>query len=238
MKHRFIYSPSTSRRHLWLFMLGGVLAVSIRAQNHCSDTTRTEQRMVEHGLVDVGRIDTTLRVRMAYASVHNFLKKNIYGHFCRCYLQPEIAKKLVNAQSLLIKNHPGLSLMLLDCARPSEAQWLMWQSVIGTEKQKYVANPKYGSIHSYGAAVDITLADSTGTPLDMGTPFDSFSRLSQPWQENYFFKHGRLSRSHLKNRQILRDTMKKAGFIPIRMEWWHFNGLSKKEIRKKFRRLN
>jgi zinc D-Ala-D-Ala dipeptidase len=133
----------------------------------------------------------------------------------------------------------------------------MWDRVKGTPYQRYVANPGSGSIHNYGAAVDLTIADTTGTPLDMGTSFDSFLCKSQPRYESYFIdsskitdanltievkhtlrseimKHGLLSPAAHRNRLLLREIMESAEFKGISIEWWHFNAFAKDEIRKRF----
>ena len=87
---------------------------------------------------------------------------------------------------------------------------------------RYVANPKNGSIHNRGGAVDITLIDMEGNKLDMGTDFDHFG-------EEAHHAYTKLSEVVIANRKLLNEGMQKFGFTPIRTEWWHYNfGNSKK----------
>jgi len=97
-----------------------------------------------------------------------------------------------------------------------------------------VANPKAGSIHNYGCAVDITISDMSGTRLDMGTPLDFFGELAQPRYEEKFLKEGKLTEEQVANRRLLRKVMYAAGFQGIKNEWWHFEAFDKKHIRKTY----
>ena len=82
---------------------------------------------------------------------------------------------------------------------------------------KYVANPyKNGSSHNRGGAVDITLCKINGDEVDMGTDFDHFG-------EEAHHAYTALSDEILNNRKLLKVTMQKFGFNPIRTEWWHYN---------------
>ena len=82
---------------------------------------------------------------------------------------------------------------------------------------RYVANPhKSGSIHNRGGAVDITLVNSNGEALDMGTDFDHFG-------EEAHLDYTELSDKVKKNRKILQALMLSEGFVALKTEWWHFN---------------
>lgn len=188
-------------------------------------------------LVDAGQLVPGLRVELKYATNDNFLGHNVYGHLDRCYLQMEAAHKLARAQQLLEKDHPGFHLHVFDCARPRHVQIEMWARVKGTPKEPYVANPygKTGSIHNYGGAVDLTVDDAHGKPLDMGTPFDYFGDLAHIDRERTLVAKGRLTAAQVANRQLLRKAMTKAGFLPLSEEWWHFNSLSPIETRRRYR---
>jgi L,D-peptidoglycan transpeptidase YkuD (ErfK/YbiS/YcfS/YnhG family) len=110
----------------------------------------------------------------------------------------------------------------------------MWRLVKETEQEAYVADPKRGSIHNFGAAVDVSIVDSTGLPLDMGTPFDYFGELAQPKYQERFLKEGKLTEEHLQNRKLLRGVMHEAGFQGIPDEWWHYNAFSLEEVKKRY----
>ncbi|MFK7970948.1 MAG: M15 family metallopeptidase, partial [Bacteroidia bacterium] len=131
-------------------------------------TDSLEQVLIDAGLVNVATLDPSILVELKYASKDNFLKRNVYGVLNKCYLQPEAAAKLVKASELLQEGYPDLRLLVYDAVRPRSVQFAMWRIVKGTPQQSYVASPKSGSVHNYGAAVDLTLATADGTPLDMG----------------------------------------------------------------------
>jgi D-alanyl-D-alanine dipeptidase len=103
----------------------------------------------------------------------------------------------------------------------------------GTRFEKFVANPKRGSMHNYGIAVDVTIVDGSNREIDMGfTPFYK-SSLSIYWGYAKLKMFG-LSEPQKHNRKLLSIVMKKAGFFPLSYEWWHFNGMPKDEARKKY----
>ncbi|MBN2401751.1 MAG: M15 family metallopeptidase [Spirochaetes bacterium] len=194
-----------------------------------------EQKLLEQGLVDIQSIDPSIQVDLKYSSKDNFLGEDVYGDLNNCYLQKEVAVKLMNAQKYLRQIRPGYSLLIYDGVRPRRIQYRMWDIVKDTDKQKYVANPKTGSIHNYGCAVDLTIVDENGRVLDMGTPFDYFDDLAQPRYEKKFLKEGKLTEAQIKNRELLREVMQKAGFEGILSEWWHFNGYAKEYVKKHYK---
>ena len=144
---------------------------------------------------------------------------------------------LARAQQMLEAERPGFRLHVFDCARPRRVQLEMWAHVKGTPQEPYVANPhgKTGSIHNYGGAVDLTIDDSAGKPLDMGTPFDFFGDLAHTDAEDALAARGRLTKWQVANRRLLRRVMTHAGFQPLKEEWWHFNSASPEKTRKKHR---
>lgn len=199
------------------------------------DTSSIERFFLKHGLVKITDSDSSIRVDLKYSTEDNFLRSDVYGDICDCYLRKDAAENLVKAQQLLRQKHPGYSLLLLDCSRPRRVQHAMWEIVKGTGKQRYVANPSGGSIHNYGAAVDLTIVDSAGNELDMGTPFDFFGPRAQPRHEDSLSRIGKLTSLQIKNRHLLREVMNKAGFRGIMSEWWHFESATIGECRKRYR---
>jgi D-alanyl-D-alanine dipeptidase len=191
-------------------------------------------KLKELGLVNIQTLDSTIQVDLRFSSTNNPLKKDAYGDFCSCYLQKEAARKLLKAQKALQKLKPGYSLLALDCLRPRSFQRKIYALVQGTEHQRYVANPNTGSMHNYGCAIDITIVDEKGKELDMGTEYCYFGDLAQPRYEKRFLKEGTLSKGQIKNRELLRTVMNKAGFNGILIEWWHYNAFAKGYIRKTY----
>lgn len=187
-------------------------------------------------LVNVHKLDPSIQADLRYGTANNFLEKDLYGGLNQCYLQEEVAKMLSKAQEFLKEKQPRLSLLVLDCARPRSVQKEMWEAVKGTEQEQYVAFPGGGgSNHNYGASIDVTIVDSDGKQLDMGTPYDFFGEKAQPRHHQKYLDNGELTLEHITNRERLREVMRKAGFIPIETEWWHFNAFNKELIRKKYR---
>jgi D-alanyl-D-alanine dipeptidase len=190
-----------------------------------------EKKCIDAGLVDVRSRDSSIVVNLKYSSDDNFLCQDLYGDFNDCYLQPDVADKLVTAQQNLKTRFPYYSLIIFDAVRPRSVQALMWDTIAVplSERSKYVSNPRNGSLHNFGAAVDLSIIDENGIELDMGTPYDYFGELAYPREEERLLREGQLSHRQTLNREILRSVMTAAGFRGITTEWWHFNSCSRDE---------
>ena len=147
---------------------------------------------------------------MKYATPDNFLKEKVYP--CgECFLRVKTIKSLIEANKAFIDK--GYKIKLYDCYRPRAIQKQMWKIV---PNPTYVANPKKGSIHNKGGAVDITLVDSLGIELNMGTKFDFFG-------EEASHNYSNLSNDILDNRKFLKEIMLQHNFKSFDSEWWHYN---------------
>lgn len=184
---------------------------------------------VEIGIADGVAVD------LRYATTNNFTGLNLYGEFDRAFLHKIAAAKLLRAVERLGLIEPEYRLVIFDALRPRSVQWVLWENVVGTDQQKYVANPKGGSIHNFGFAVDLSILDGAGRELNMGTPFDDFTPLAQPRYEEKFLKEGRLTGAQVANRRLLRRVMEEAGFNALRLEWWHFNALPRSDVKAKYK---
>ena len=198
-----------------------------------SSTDKPVQYAVED-MVDVSQLNNSILVRLAYSTTDNFLNSDVYGDFERCYLRREVAEMLDRVQIVLDQKREGYRLILYDCLRPRSVQYGMWRLVKETEQESYVADPEKGSVHNFGAAVDVSIVDSQGSVLDMGTPFDYFGELAQPRYEDRFLQEGKLTKEQLNNRKLLREVMNEAGFLGISDEWWHFNGFPLEEVKRRY----
>jgi zinc D-Ala-D-Ala dipeptidase len=159
--------------------------------------------------VNILTLSSDFILDLKYATEDNFLKQKVYD--CPdCYLRKNTALALMKANQELITK--GYRIKLFDCYRPLDVQKKMWKILPGTN---YVANPKKGSKHNRGAAVDLTLVDSLGNELDMGTKFDFFG----PEAHHSYSKH---SPEVLANRKLLKETLAKYNFKSIYNEWWHY----------------
>ena len=211
-----------------LALLAALLFAPAAAQRPSSAVRQpspTAQRMERAGLVDVARLDTTLRVDLMYARADNFTGRVLYGDLTEAYLHPEAARALVEAQRLLRTIHPGYRLLVCDAARPMSVQQTMWEAVAGTPSENYVSNPANGGgTHNYGFAVDVTIYDLVRRDtIPMGVPVDHLFSESHIDREAELVRTGRISTEAKANRELLRYVMMQAGFHPLRTEYWHFN---------------
>jgi len=147
---------------------------------------------------------------LRYATTNNFLKAKVYD-CAECYTRVKTARALIKANASFLEK--GVKIKFFDCYRPNDVQYKMWEIL---PNPQYVANPKKGSIHNKGGAVDITLVTLEGEELDMGTDFDFFGR--RAYHDNYD-----LPEKILQNRKLLKETMETHGFWSTRTEWWHYN---------------
>jgi len=162
---------------------------------------------------------------MKYATDDNFLKAKVYD-CAECFLRLKTVEALIAANKDFMKK--GYKIKLFDCYRPLSIQKKMWEIVSNPE---YVADPKKGSIHNRGGAVDISIVDTAGKEVDMGTPFDFFGIQAG---HNYT----KLSKKVLSNRKYLKKVMVKNGFNSFDSEWWHYNlktGLQDKVSNQKWK---
>jgi D-alanyl-D-alanine dipeptidase len=160
-------------------------------------------------LIAIGKPAFDVELDIAYATARNFTGAPVYAR-AACWLNPEAAERLRAA--IALARGIGLRLKIFDAFRPTEAQWKLWQH---TPDPDFLADPRRGSPHSRGAAVDLTLLDAAGEELDMGTAFDAFTSLSH---------HGNLAigPAAQRNRATLLGLMSAAGWDFYRNEWWHY----------------
>lgn len=188
------------------------------------------------GLVDIQEKDSTIRVNLMYARPDNFTGEVLYKDLSRAYLHPDAASALLKAQKLLKERKSGYYLIIYDAARPMSVQQKMWNVVKGTNKSKYVANPaKGGGLHNYGLAVDISIVDSSGRPLPMGTIVDYLGKEAHITEEAELVRSGKITEAERQNRILLRTVMKRAGFRALPTEWWHFNFCSRETAKKNYK---
>ena len=165
-------------------------------------------------LVDVLTLAPTIRLEMRYATPDNFLKEAVYP-CARCLLRHEAAEALARVEAALATK--GLHLKVWDCYRPPEVQAKMWAIL---PDARYVANPRTGSRHGRGGAVDLTLVDASGAELEMPTKHDDFTEAARA--------DAPASEAAARNRATLRAAMEAEGFSIAATEWWHFNAKDSK----------
>lgn len=161
--------------------------------------------------VNVTKLDPTILLDLRYATAQNFLKQKVYPS-ATCLLRRPVAERLLQVQKALLEK--GYSLKLWDCYRPLSVQKKMWAIV---HDSRYVADPKTGSRHNRGAAVDATLVKKTGEAIEMPTEFDDFSEKADPDSEATWTPAAKA------NYQILLEAMQASGFSVLDSEWWHYD---------------
>lgn len=160
-------------------------------------------------LVPIRQPEFDVEIALAYATPANVTGKPVYAH-ARCYLHEDAADAL--ARAIALAAPLGLRFKLFDAFRPTEAQWVLWNARPDPE---FLADPRRGSPHSRGVAVDLTLIDAQGAELDMGTGFDAFTPLSH-------HANTEVSSAAQRNRALLLGIMTAAGWDFYRNEWWHY----------------
>ena len=175
-------------------------------------------------LTDVRSLDTAIRIELRYATSDNFTAAPLPGYEAnRALLQREAAQALAGVARDL--GGKGLALLVYDAYRPVRATdaMMQWTRRVGREdlvRDGYIANR---SRHNLGAAIDLTLIDvSSGRPLDMGTPFDTFSEAAHT---------ANAIGAVAENRQRLVGAMQRHGFANYEKEWWHFSYPVTMEVR-------
>ncbi len=160
-------------------------------------------------LVDVRRIAPGIRVELRYATAHNVFGRRLYAH-SRCLLRRAVAERLGRVQRRLARE--GYGLKIWDAYRPHSVQRVMWRI---HPRGGYVGDPRHGSFHNRGVAVDLTLVRADGRPVAMPSAFDDFSPRAH-------LDYPGVSAAVRENRARLLHAMRAEGFIPYRREWWHF----------------
>ena len=163
-------------------------------------------------LVELTKIDPTIKVEMRYATTHNCVGVAVYSADLPCLIRPEIALRLKAAQQYLRGWNYGLKIW--DAYRPEEAQRALWQR---WARRGYVADPGdgRGSLHTWGLAVDVTLVDQFGNDVAMPSDFDVFTKDASG------IYRGKSDTVH-ENLRRLQRAMFGSGFQGLSTEWWHF----------------
>jgi zinc D-Ala-D-Ala dipeptidase len=180
--------------------------------------------------VYVNDIIPSIHVELRYFGSNNFMGNPIEGYHRKvAILSKKAAIALKKVQDEL--KQYNLSIMIYDSYRPQRAvnHFIRWARDLNDTLNKKDYYPKVKkehlfeegyiaarSGHTRGSTLDMTLVDiKTGKPLDMGSPYDFFGKVS--WVDNK-----NLTAQHLANRMLIQTVMKKNGFIHYPKEWWHF----------------
>ncbi len=164
-------------------------------------------------MVEIKSLAPTIVYDLRYATVKNFMRRNMYPlKTSYTFLRLPAAKALAQVQKEL--NEKGMGLKIFDAYRPYSVTEKFWELVMN---EKYVADPKKASGHNRGLAADLTLVYMhNGKELQMPTGFDHFSDTAHHSFMNIPF-------DALQNRKLLKDIMEKYGFKMFETEWWHYS---------------
>ena len=169
----------------------------------------------ESDLVEITQIDPAIRLDVRYATTNNFMHRPVYRE-PRAFLQRPAAEALARAnRSLKAK---GYGLLVFDAYRPWSVTKLFWDSASEAERKiEFVADPRKGSKHNRGCAVDLSLFDlATGMEVKMPSGYDEFSERAYP-------DYGGGTPESRARRDVLRSAMEAEGFSVYKAEWWHFD---------------
>jgi D-alanyl-D-alanine dipeptidase len=199
LNNLFAQDTALNKYGLWIIKEARTLSATI-----ASDSNKQ--------MVDLQQLIPNITLDLRYATANNFMHKKLYPPVTATYLRLPAAKALQNIQREL--NERGLALKIYDAYRPYSVTEKMWEPI---KDDRYVADPKKGSGHNRGIAVDLTIIDlKTKIELPMGTGYDNFSDTAHQ-------TFTALPQNILQNRNLLKDLTQKYGFKLFETEWWHYS---------------
>lgn len=185
----------------------------LRAEALRATPPREQGTFLRPDLVEVAKLDPTIKLDIRYATTNNFLNTPVYTE-ARAFLQRPAAEAVVRANREL--ESQGYGLIIHDGYRPWYVTKIFWDAVPAEDKE-FVANPAQGSKHNRGCAVDISLYDlKTGQEVTMPSGYDEMTKRA-------YADYPGGTDDERARRALLRQAMEKQGFAVIPDEWWHFD---------------
>jgi zinc D-Ala-D-Ala dipeptidase len=185
----------------------------LRAEALKASPPREQGTFRKAELVELVKLDPTIKLDIRYAGTNNFLGTPLYTQ-ARAFLQKPAAEALVRANHEL--KAQGYGLIIHDGYRPWYVTEIFWEAT-PDDKKIFVADPKQGSRHNRGCAVDLSLYDlKTGKEVEMPSGYDEMTKRA------YADYPGGTPEERAR-RAILRQAMEKQGFAVYPEEWWHFD---------------
>lgn len=202
-------------------MAAAIIAVPlIGCSRPAPDKTRLSKRDGEisaaapHKLVELTRLDPSIRLDIRYATPDNIAGRMLYSE-ARAFLARPAAEALVRVHAAA--RTQGYGLTIFDAYRPWRVTKALWDATPPGPRRHYVANPREGSKHNRGCAVDLSLHDvATGRLVPMPSDYDDLS----PRAHRDYSGSSDEARS---NRALLERLMAAEGFAGLPHEWWHFD---------------
>ncbi len=172
-----------------------------------------EEGKLRPDLVELVNLDPTIKLDIRYASSNNFMGAPFYSE-ARAFMQRPAAEAVLRANRELKRQ--GYGLLVHDAYRPWYVTKMFWDGT-PDDKKIFVADPKTGSKHNRGCAVDLTLYDmKTGKEVHMPSGYDEMS-------ERAYADYTGGTEQQRRLRSLLRSAMEKQGFAVYEYEWWHFD---------------
>ena len=174
---------------------------------------REKGEFLKADLVELVKLDPTIKLDIRYATSNNFLGTPLYTQ-ARAFLQRPAAEALLRAHHELKTR--GYGLIIHDGYRPWYVTKIFWDAT-PDDKRIFVADPREGSKHNRGCAVDLSLYDlKTGKEVNMPSGYDEMSDRS-------YADYAGGTCDERARRALLRQAMEKQGFAVYPQEWWHFD---------------
>lgn len=186
---------------------------SVMKKMNFTPTLTDEQIAAKAAKKDMVRLAAAVKnidIELKYYTTDNIAGKRVYESDI-AYIRKGTADKLDKANKLVMEQ--GYRIKVWDAYRPQKAQQLLYDSA---ENKSVFMDPKIGSVHTRGGAVDVTLIDGEGNEVDMPSGFDDMTKKAHRTYES-------ATPEQKKNALILENAMKESGFIPLKTEWWHFD---------------
>ncbi len=187
-----------------------LVPATLSAQNH---PPKEKGPFRKPDLVELTTVDPRLKLDIRYATENNFAGMQVYEQ-PRAFLQRPAAEALTRAHTKMQRYGYGFN--IFDGYRPWSVTKKFWD-ITPSAKKDFVANPRKGSRHNRGAAVDLTLYDlRTGQPVPMPSEYDEFDKTAA-------IDYAGGAEEPRRMRDLLRQVMESEGFNPHPAEWWHYD---------------
>jgi zinc D-Ala-D-Ala dipeptidase len=169
------------------------------------------QQNGDNEMLDLRQLIPAAHFDVRYATANNLVKKAVYPT-ADVFMRKPAALALLQVQKSVEKL--GYGLLFFDGYRPYSVTVLFYETIKDTI---YVADPKRGSRHNRGMAIDLSLYDlTTGNPLPMPSAYDETN-------ERAFHNYMGGDSTASANRGLLKAVMESAGFSIYAAEWWHYD---------------
>lgn len=200
-----------SIRYCFLFVL--IALAILQPVAYAQEPPKEAGPFLKPELVEIVKLDPTIRLDIRYATSNNFLGRPVYKQ-ARAFLQRPAADALARANRALRKQ--GYGIVIFDGYRPWSVTKVFWDST-PEDKRIFVADPSQGSRHNRGCAVDLSIFNlKTKEIVTMPSGYDEMTERSHINYQGGTDEQRRL-------RDMLRAAMEAEGFAVFEPEWWHYD---------------